>query len=184
MNQIKKNPLAWILCVVELALGILLLVNVENLMKFVVIVAGAAMIVFGIIWIIRYFRQDAAQAVLGYELTKGLIAIGIGVFCIFNTKRFIETFALFAVLFGLLVLLAGFIKIQTSVDLLRLKKSGWWLTAIGALLTIVFAIIILANPFKAVKALGIFIGITLIVEAVLDAVGLFLLYRTGAAEKI
>ena len=87
-------------------------------------------------------------------------------------------------LFGLLVLLAGFIKIQTSVDLLRLKKSGWWLTAIGALLTIVFAIIILANPFKAVKALGIFIGITLIVEAVLDAVGLILLYRTGSGEKI
>ena len=49
VNQIKKNPLAWILCVVELALGILLLVNVENLMKFVVIVAGTAMIVFGII---------------------------------------------------------------------------------------------------------------------------------------
>ena len=177
MDKIKKNPIVWILCIVELVIGILLLINVENFMKFVLIVAGAAMVVFGLIWVIRYFRQDATQAVLGYELTKGLVSIGIGLFCVFNTERFMKTFALFAVLFGVMVLLAGFIKIQTTIDMLRLKQRGWWLTGIGAVLTIIAAVIILANPFKTMHFLGIFIGITLIVEAVLDGVAMVMLYR-------
>ena len=70
----------------------------------------------------------------------------------------------------MLILVAGVSKLQKAVDMARVKQNYWFVALIGALLTLVFAILILANPFASTAVLWSFIGITLIVEAVMDVV--------------
>ncbi|MCC8051806.1 MAG: hypothetical protein LIP10_14350 [Clostridiales bacterium] len=50
-----------------------------------------------------------------------------------------------------------------------MKKKYWYISLISAMLTVLFAIIILANPFTTTAVLWKFTGIVLIVEAVIDA---------------
>jgi len=69
-----------------------------------------------------------------------------------------------------LILLSAISKLQWAVDLLRKRQRYWFVTLIGALLSLVFAVIVLANPFAATATLWMFVAISLIVEAVADIV--------------
>lgn len=56
--------------------------------------------------------------------------------------------------------------------MLRLKHHYWFVALIGAGLSLGHAILIMTNPFGTVAALWIFIGIAMIVEAIIDVVTL------------
>lgn len=56
------------------------------------------------------------------------------------------------------------------MDLLRLKQRFWFVSLIGAALTLVFGILILTNPFTTTVILWTFIAVTLIAEAAMDIV--------------
>lgn len=74
------------------------------------------------------------------------------------------------------MLVAGVSKIQTMVDMLRLHNNKWFWAGINAFVSIICAIVILWSPFTTTAVLWIFVGVSLIVEAVLDIVILFLAY--------
>jgi len=74
--------------------------------------------------------------------------------------------------YGVGVLSAGLAKVQFTFDMIRQKNKKWFFALIGAAISIVCAIIILNNPFATTAVLWIFTGISLIVEAVFDAVTL------------
>lgn len=71
-------------------------------------------------------------------------------------------------------LVFGISKFQWAIDMLRQKQKFWFVALIGAALTLVFAILILINPFASTTVLWTFIAITLIVEAVVDIVAYIL----------
>ena len=68
----------------------------------------------------------------------------------------------------MLTLANGINKLQWAVDALRLDQKYWYLAMIGAGLTLVFGALIVFNPFTTTSVLWTFIGISLIIEAVLD----------------
>ena len=53
-----------------------------------------------------------------------------------------------------------------------MKKEKWFLAAAGALMSVVFAVVILVNPFHSTKFLWIFVGVSLILEAAVDIMAL------------
>lgn len=172
MKAIKDNFNGIIICSFELIVGILLLINPIGFTSGIIIAAGIIMSVNGLINCIKYFRTDAKEAARGQYLTKGLIAIIAGVFCIFNSKWFIATFTALTVIYGIVVLLSAVEKVQLCVDLLRLKRSKWYLAAVSAVISLICAVIILKSPFESTTLLWIFAGISLILEAVFDVYSL------------
>ena len=54
--------------------------------------------------------------------------------------------------------------------MLRNKQKYWFVAIISAILSIIFAIMILLNPFSSTGVLWMFIGVSLIIEAVADVV--------------
>ena len=74
------------------------------------------------------------------------------------------------VVYGVITLINGINKVQWAVDLLRLKQRFWFVSLIGAALTLVFGILILTNPFTTTAILWTFIAVTLIAEAAMDIV--------------
>lgn len=168
MKNVKESLSTIILSIFELIVGILLLISPVGFTTGIITTAGIVMMVVGVITLIQYFRTKASEAAAGQLMFKALVCLLIGAFCIFRSDRIIATFPLLTMLYGVVILLTGISKVQWTVDMLRLKKKRWWLAAIGAVVSILFAVVIFMNPFSSTAVLWMFTGISLIVEAVMD----------------
>lgn len=174
MKTVRQNGAAIIMCVIELAAGILLLVNPAGFTAGIITAAGIALIAGGLLNVIRYFKSSPAEAAAGQLLMQGLVALLAGAFCAFNPGWFLITFPVIAILYGVAVLIGGLSKIQITMDMLRFKNPKWWWGAISAAISIICAFVIIRNPFSSTVVLWWFTGISLIIEAVFDLVTLLM----------
>lgn len=172
MRLLKENIGGITMCIFELLVGILLLINPVNFTSGIIIALGVLFLPIGIIEILVYFHLDPLEAAKRQSLTKGIVVILAGLFCIFKTNWFIVTFPLLTIMYGVIILFMGVAKIQWAVDMLRMKKQNWFLAAIASGLCMAIAIIILMSPFESTLFFWRFIAVALIVEAVLDILAL------------
>lgn len=162
-----------ILCLFEVLVGILLLIDPIAFTSGILIAGGIILLVVGVVCLVRYFRADAVEAALSQSLTKSLVLLAAGLFLILKYTWFIATFPVLTILYGVAILVSGLGKIQFTVDMLRMKNKKWFWGAVSAVLSLVCAVVILSSPFASTIVLWKFTGIALIVEAVFDAVALF-----------
>lgn len=174
MKKAEQSSNSLILCLFEVLVGILLLINPVGFTSGIIITAGAVLLVIGLISIIRYFRADAKEAALSQLLVKGLVALLAGGFCTFNSHWFIVTFPVLTIIYGIVILVTGLGKVQLAVDMLRAKKKKWFIAAISAAISLICSVVVLKNPFATTATLWMFTGITLIVEAVFDGISMIL----------
>jgi len=152
----------------ELILGILLLMKPESLTSGIIALSGIVLGMYGIICVIKYFRAEAEEAEKGSDLSTGLLCILGAVFCIVKRDWFVGMMHLLALLYGAVILLSGCNKFQDTVDILRQKRLPWIPSAVTSGLALLVGLIIVFNPFKTTKALWIFTGIGLILQAIAD----------------
>lgn len=176
MKVVKMNMREIIFSVVELIVGILLLINPVGFTSGIIVLLGVYLLATSILFAYKYFKLSPEQAKKGNLFTRACLLAMMGVFCIIRTDWFVVTFPILTILYGILMLVAGVSKIQTMIDMVRLHNNKWFWAGINALVSIVCAIIILWSPFTSTALLWIFVGVSLIVEAVLDIVILFLTY--------
>ncbi|EET60808.1 hypothetical protein BRYFOR_07271 [Marvinbryantia formatexigens DSM 14469] len=176
MSKINRNTGNLLTCILEILIGILLLVDPVGFTSGIIIIFGIVLVVGGIISTFGYFRADAETASQGNGLVKGILFVMLGLFCITKSEWFLVTFPVLTVFYGILTLVSGVSKVQWAVDMLRTRQKYWFVEVIGAVLTIVCAVLILTNPFASTDVLWTFIGITMIAEAVVD-VAAFVLGR-------
>lgn len=170
MKILKENLSNMIVCVFELCVGILLLVDPFGFMVGIIAAAGVVLIIIGLIYMIKYFATEPLEAAFGQFLFKGLLSMLVGIFCMSRAQWFITTFPILTIIYALAILAAGIGKIQWTVDMIRMKRVGWNLSAISAVLSVACAIIILANPFDSTEVLWRFTAVVLILEAVFDII--------------
>lgn len=135
---------------------------------------GVVLSVQGIVNLLTYFRQSPDAAAKSNGLATGLLFTILGIFCMFRSEWFIITFPILTVFYGILTLVNGINKVQWAVDMFRQKQKFWYIAVISTSLTLLFALLILANPFTSTAILWTFIGVTLIVEAIVDILTLIL----------
>lgn len=170
MSKINRNLGNLLMCIAELVIGILLLMDPVGFTNSIIVLLGVLLIVVGAKEIFCYFRDDPETASQNSSLAKGLLFAGGGLFCILKSEWFFAAFPLLSTFYGVLILLSAISKLQWAVDLLRKRQRYWFVTLIGALLSLAFAVIVLANPFATTATLWMFVAISLIVEAVADIV--------------
>lgn len=170
MNKANSGASNLFMSIFEIVLGILLLINPVGFTSGIIITLGIVLTIMGIGQIIAYFFADAEEAAKSGKLTKGFLFTVLGLFCAFKSGWFIATFPVLTLLYGVLILVTGASKLQKAVDMARTKQKYWFVALIGALLTLIFAGLIILNPFASTAVLWTFIGVTLIVEAVMDVV--------------
>ena len=174
MKSLQKYLSGMVLSLFEIFVGVLLLIDPFAFTSGIIMVLGAILLFVGIICVFRYFRENAANAVMEQNLFKGLIALTLGGVCVLCNGLIVEISSLLTFVYGAIILITGFSKVQKTVDMLRLKKTKWGFTAISAGLTVLCAALILFNPFGATEWIWRFIGISLIVEALIDALAVLL----------
>lgn len=170
----KDHRAALLVSLCEVIVGVLLLVNPVRFTSGIIIALGTVLALAGAVNVVKYFRSAPLQAAQEQRLSKGLVMLLAGVFCVFRSGWFIATFPVLTLLYGVGLLVVGLTKVQWTVDLLRLKHDFWFVAGIGAAASIVCGAIIIGNPFGSTVALWIFIGIALLAEAVCDLLAVFM----------
>ena len=182
MKVLRESAAGLALCIVELIAGILLLLDPVKFTSTVIIGAGVVLIVLGLIEVVNYFRTDAKVASLGQMLTKGLISLLAGAFCVVQWEWFLATFPVLTMVYGILILLTGISKIQLIVDMVRLKNSRWRWAAVNAALTLICATVILSSPFASTEVLWLFTGAALVGVGIFDLTVLILSRKAKGAD--
>ncbi len=164
MKKFLKNANSGIICLIEIIVGVLLLIDHSSFISIIMIIAGAFIGISGIISLIKYFVAKPEEAEKG-GLTGALVSLSIGVFLIvYNnfTEKLIDYVAIFI---GAVILYTGYQKLEKAVEKVR-NKQYFIVSLISALITILVAILIVFNVVKNI--VWIFIGVSLIVEAAID----------------
>ncbi len=170
MKFVKASLSSLLSSIVEIIVGILLLINPVGFTSLILIAVGLVLLTMGLGRIIVYFRTDPEEASQEGNLAIGLICGLLGLVGVFKTEWIIATFPMITLVYGVISMASGVSKLQISIDLLRNKRKYWFVALISAVLTLVCAAFILANPFSTTALLWNFTGIALIVEALADLV--------------
>ena len=164
----SKSPISkLIVCACEVAVGVVLFINPEGFTKIVVTGLGILLCVLGAVALINYFRMSPEEASLSQELTRGILALLLGVFCIYKSEWIMKTFLPIIVLYGVACLVVGVMKLQWTVDMIRMGMTRWVPTAIAAALSIIAGLVIVLSPSKSMWT---FLAVALIVTGVADLV--------------
>ena len=160
--------LSWTELIAGLALvliGIVLLIwpGIATTLLFGVI--GGVCIVIGMVYVVRYFMLEAKVSITSFDLSLGLVWIIGGVLVIIFKGLLIS---LLPILFGLIVLIGGVVKIQSTLSFRRMNAARWYIELICAGISIAFGVVILLNPFSTALLLMRVIGAALLVEGVMD----------------
>lgn len=183
MKSLQKYLSGMVLSLFEIFVGVLLLIDPFAFTSGIIMVLGAILVFVGLVCVFKYFREEATTAALEQNLFKALIALSLGGFCLLGNGVIVEISALLTFVYGVIILITGFSKVQKTIDMLRLKKTKWGFTAISAAVTVICAALILFNPFGATEWIWRFIGITLIVEALIDALAVLLGGKDRPAQE-
>lgn len=168
MKTLVKKTGGILYSLLQAIVGILLLIDPMGLTSGILVTFGVVLTVMGVVSIVNYFRTPIETASNEQYLMKGLLSALVGCFCIFCTEWLVATLPLLSIIYGVIMLLAGLTKVQLTFDALRKKEGKWFLGLISAAISIVCAVVVLANPFTTTAVLWVFTGVTMIVDAVFD----------------
>ena len=82
MKTLKENTGGIVMCLFEILVGILLLINPVSFTSGIIIGLGVILLALGVVGVFAYFRLDPVEASRRQTLTKGLIIMVAGLFCI------------------------------------------------------------------------------------------------------
>ena len=128
---------------------------------------GAVCIIVGLVHVIKYCTMNAREAVISNEMALGLAWIVGGASIIIFKKLLVS---LLPILFGLIVLVGGVIKIQSTMGFKRMNSTRWYLELISAAISVVLGILILTNPFSTAIWMMRVIGLSLLFEGAADMI--------------
>lgn len=84
MKTFKQNGNTIVMLLIEVVVGVLLLIDPLNFTSGIIMIAGIALMLCGLVSVIRYFRCDPREAAVGQLLAKGITFLLVGAFCIFD----------------------------------------------------------------------------------------------------
>ena len=172
MNEVKQFSKSYILVsALYVVLGIVLCVWPNTSLKMICYGLGFVMVVLGITYGIIYFTKENLAGFLQMDLVIGIICLAFGVFILLN-PTFLAT-------------VGAVVKIQSALNMRRLKFEKWYGVLICALVIIVLGIVLLCNPFKKESYMVLYIGLCLILDGITNLVSLiFIQMRVKKLARI
>lgn len=164
----KPGFFRYLICVIEFACGIILLVDPLKFLSEIMVVGGVLLCICGIISIVKYILMEEERAEISQGLFKGIILVSGGAFCALRSDWFVLTFYDLTAVYGAAIFAAGAAKVQNCANMFRFGQKRWYLLGIGAVLQLAIAVVMIANPFVMVQDLWRFSGIAIMMVALID----------------
>lgn len=172
LKNMKKDTLA--AAIVYIFAGLFLLIFPETTAKTIGYAFACILLVMGLRSIFNYMMRDVSVVFYHNDLVIAAVLILASV-CVFINVEAVVSIIPFVL--GIIVAISGVIKLQNAINLKRLNHGGAMMVFILAAVNIIFGIVLLVNPFKAMATLIRIIGIGLVFSGVTDCFTLFCIAR-------
>ena len=161
LTEVKKYSL--ILIIVCAVLGVLLIAFPDKMLAYTSLFIGGAFIACGIFAIINYLIKRRFTL----TLTLGIIAVISGVIICLAYRQIISVIVF---LMGVFLLVGGIVNLVNAFYVASVMPRSWIVTTVLSVASVALGIVSMTNPFSAQNALVQFLGIGLLVFAVLDLI--------------
>ncbi len=158
--------------IIFIAFGVFLLSRPDTTLKIISYTLGIVIILLGSISFGKFFSSKREH--MDFNLIYGILSIIMGLIIILNPTALAT---LIPFVLGFWILINSIIKIQYSLDLKKYDNRAWIPTFTIGLLTLVWGLILIFNPFAGAMAITQMIGIFIIVYSILDIVESFILHK-------
>lgn len=158
--------------IIFIVIGVLLLFFPLSTIKVISYILGAIIGIAGVMGLVKFFMHKDESKYNKYGLAYGIVFIVVACFFFFKTEDIakIMPFAL-----GIFIIINSAIKIEYTLKLKRSNNSNWKVTLVMAIISIIFGLLLIFNPFKGALVITQVIGIIIIFYAILDIIDSYLI---------
>lgn len=154
-----------LLSIAYIVIGMLLLIMPQTSLLWICYAFGAVVLITGIVCLIQYARTRGAGFTAPFMLVGGVITAGLGIFTLAK-PQVVASFL--PVVFGIFIVVDGFSRIGTAVDLAKRKGQKWWVLLLLSIVSVGLGLLLVLHPFDAAVSVVMLCGILLIVEGALN----------------
>ncbi len=166
MRNLKKFKAGFIVSsIFYIVLGIILIIWPQISIRVICKLFGLLILALGIGRVIRYFSNIEYDTPFQLDFAHGILNILIGIFMLISPNALVIALP---VVLGIVILIDSVLRLQISIDLKRLQYDDWLVSFILALVTTVFGVLLLFNPFVGSMVLTRFIGISLTIDGIIN----------------
>ena len=157
---------SWLISgIVLIFAGIIALISPESVIVTIAYILGIALLISGIGNIIVYFVLRYNFSGVKWFLADGLITILLALFLFFNH---LATAVVIPYIFCMWIIFGGVTKAIAAFEMRSAEMQGWWWMALIGAIGIIIGIVTLFNPMIATWAIGISLGLFLILQGILS----------------
>ena len=155
-------------------LGVVLLINPEKVTRTIFHTIGTLLIVFGLIQLLMYFLSNVERRLKKNRFIIGSCIIIAGMFFIFGYSLIKN---IVPYIMGGFIFVNGIIKLQTAMNVMKLKGNKGGMLVLIAILTILLGIAILIMANKITNLILRIVGAAMIFTGVTEMVNMFYMSR-------
>ncbi len=157
-----------------LLLGLLLIFQSEITIISISYIIGGILIALGILGIIKFIRSVNNEYKEELNIVYGVVTIILGILVIKNPEAIAS---ILPIIIGIGIIINSATKLQYAFELKAANNNLWKSTLIISLISTVFGVILLFNPFKGAVFITKIVGILIAFYAILDIVSTFSIRR-------
>lgn len=166
MEVLKKfKASSYAVSIVYIIVGLIMVLNPSFISDAVNYVIGILVIAYGLIYSVSLYQKKEEETYGKFDFLAGVICISFGLFLILNPKTLGSLIPFCA---GVIILMDAIRFIINSIRLKKLDYKSWSINLIVGLVFLAFSIFIIVKAQDISFLLIRFIGIFLIIDALLD----------------
>ena len=169
MKSIRKKFIksSIIISVLLIVLGFLLVFQSEATIITISYVIGAILVALGVLAIIKYFKNTNNILKSELDIVYGIMTSILGIIIICNPKAIAS---IIPIIIGIGIIISSSNKLQYSLELKANGSTKWKTPMVLSIISTIFGVILLFNPFKGAVILMQIIGGIIIAYGAIDIV--------------
>ncbi|MCD7715726.1 MAG: DUF308 domain-containing protein [Lachnospiraceae bacterium] len=169
MDQLRTLKVARngyiIIALIVCVLGVCLIIKPDWPVDTLIRVLGIVFIVDGIIKMIGYFSKDFYCLAFQYDFAFGILMAALGILILIRGESYSR---LLGAVLGLVILMDALLRIQMSLDAKKFGLDLWWRILLVAILTGIFGMILVIDPYNGTGAAMRLAGTAVLLEGILN----------------
>lgn len=146
------------------------------------VIAGAALIVSGLLKAANYFRKKDYSLTPRLDFAASSLLIILGILLAGRPDIFMS---LVPFILGMMILVCSVFQLQIALELHAVKYPAWWYHLAIALACGILAIVMMFDPFQSYRIVAVFMGLAFMADGAADLyTGLYLKKRLKKLELI
>ncbi len=177
MVLIKKALLAYItFAFIFVVLGICFIAWPQTSIITVCRILGIVTLTWGIVKVYSFAKNKEDNKTLLYQfnLVIGIFLAIAGAFLLVYPKLIITVIP---VIMSIMLLADGLQKVKAGLDARKMGLESYWVIELAAIITIIFAICLIINPFDVSNAMVVLLGISLLIDGVQNIIVIVTTFR-------